>query len=271
VISPTNSTCNPGAHGVNLRCGTLEEQQQFLRQGTPALLGAIALLRTLPAALLAAGYRPPCDRAAGGHATKLQVPGVVLASAYPPGDAHYQRHLDCYGDDNARVLTLLLYANDANWDVAEWGGALQATVGDGREVEVAPRAGRVVVFDSKQIWHAVQPSRRLRFALTLWIFGAEANDDKDDKEAEGGQEGSSARPAPASAAATPTATEHDAEVSADVAAMQHCASRRDAQSQAAEPDKQSEGGEIVMDPLGGDLLCKQWEDHGRSRWVFHPG
>jgi hypothetical protein len=38
-----------------------------------------------------------------------QVPHTVLVSAYPPGDARYQRHLDCYGDDNARALTLILY------------------------------------------------------------------------------------------------------------------------------------------------------------------
>ena len=39
-----------------------------------------------------------------------QVPGAILVSAYPPG-AHYTRHLDNYGSDNRRALTLLLYAN----------------------------------------------------------------------------------------------------------------------------------------------------------------
>jgi hypothetical protein len=65
VISPTNSSCNPGAHGVMLRCGTAEEREQFVRQGTPALLGAIELLRAMPQQLLRAGYRyrppPPSD------------------------------------------------------------------------------------------------------------------------------------------------------------------------------------------------------------------
>ena len=45
VISPTDSSCNPGAHGVNLRCGTAEERAQFGRQRTPTLLAAIETLR----------------------------------------------------------------------------------------------------------------------------------------------------------------------------------------------------------------------------------
>jgi len=32
VISPSTSSCNPGAHGVNLRCGTEHERAQFTRQ-----------------------------------------------------------------------------------------------------------------------------------------------------------------------------------------------------------------------------------------------
>ena len=54
------------------------------------------------------------------------MPGTVLVSAYPAGEAHYSRHLDCYGDDNSRALTLILYANDPSWDLARDGGALRA-------------------------------------------------------------------------------------------------------------------------------------------------
>ena len=70
VISPTNSSCNPGAHGVMLRCGTAEEREQFVRQGTPALLGAIELLRAMPYQLLRAGYRyrPPPPSESHQHA-----------------------------------------------------------------------------------------------------------------------------------------------------------------------------------------------------------
>ena len=58
------------------------------------------------------------------------MPGVVLASAYPPG-AYYSRHLDCYGDDNARALTLILYANPDGWSTSQHGGALHLEPSDG--------------------------------------------------------------------------------------------------------------------------------------------
>ena len=94
VIAPTRHTCNPGAHGIMLRCGTETELDSFRKQRTPELLKAILLLRGLPHTLAAAGYQ-----------RAQQVPGSVLLSAYPPG-AHYTRHLDNYGTDNRRELTL---------------------------------------------------------------------------------------------------------------------------------------------------------------------
>eukprot|EP00966_Prymnesium_polylepis_P072543 1684143-Prymnesium_polylepis.1 len=99
VISPAGHTCNPGAHGIMLRCGTDAELDSFRRQRTPELLKCLLLLRGLPHEVQRAGYSRP-----------MQVPGAVLLSAYPPG-AHYTRHLDNYGTDNRRELTLLLYSN----------------------------------------------------------------------------------------------------------------------------------------------------------------
>ena len=99
VITPSPSSCNPGAHGVMLRCGSPAERAGFERQGTTELLRAVSLLRALPSEIQRHGYP-----------TALQLPPTFLASAYPPG-AQYQRHLDNYGADNARALTLILYAN----------------------------------------------------------------------------------------------------------------------------------------------------------------
>ena len=163
VIPPTNSTCNPGAFGTNLRCGTAEERQGFVLQRTFALLDAIEQLRRLPHALVEHGYTPDGE---------LRVPGLVLVSCYPPGKAHYQRHLDCYGDDNARALTLIMYANAEEWDLERDGGALRLeSAATQQTVDVAPRGGTIVVFSSKDVWHAVLPTRReARFALTLWIY-----------------------------------------------------------------------------------------------------
>ena len=156
VISPSPSSCNPGAHGVLLRCGTEAERAGFERQGTTELLRAVQLLRALPSELQRHGYP-----------SELQLPPTFLASAYPPG-AHYQRHLDNYGADNARALTLILYANPS-WAPVD-GGDLQVEVG-GEAVRVPPTAGTLVLFDSRAIWHEVLPSKALRFAVTLWVYG----------------------------------------------------------------------------------------------------
>jgi hypothetical protein len=78
VITPSTNSCNPGAHGVNVRCGTAEERDSFRKQGTPTLLAAIELLRALPHALEQLGYLQP-------GAEELAVPGTILLSTYPPG------------------------------------------------------------------------------------------------------------------------------------------------------------------------------------------
>ena len=194
VIARTNSTCNPGAHGTNLRCGTDEEKAAFVKQGTPSLLAAAECLRALPHELQARGYSQP-------GAEVLGVPGVVLASAYD-GGAHYHRHLDCYGDDNARALTLILYANEPEWDTAADGGALRlevppslhgaapplphhhrhqrphqhpAATAAARTVDIAPSGGTLVLFESRRVWHEVLPATgACRYAVTLWVHGGAA-------------------------------------------------------------------------------------------------
>ena len=178
VIAPTNSSCNPGAHGINLRCGTEAERAAFDKQRTPTMRAAIELLRSLPHALqqqqqVAAQSDP------SSASSTLLVPPTVLASAYPVG-AKYSRHLDCYGDDNARRLTLILYANDdgGSWCAERDGGVLRLEERDGSSaVDVNPLSGRLVIFESKRIWHHVLPSRRLRFAITLWVYDDEDDDD----------------------------------------------------------------------------------------------
>lgn len=194
VITPSNSSCNPRAHGVNLRCETTAERDAFVRQRTPTLLAAIDLLRSLPHALCSVGYHCPIV-GADGSASRLAIPPQVLVSTYPPGAA-YKRHLDCYGgDDNARVITLILYANP-NWDPRD-GGELRAEAeaeadatpggggggggGDGaaaRAEMVLPTAGTLVAFESRRVWHEVRPSKGpLRFAVTLWVHAVPAEGD----------------------------------------------------------------------------------------------
>ena len=187
AISPTSSTCSPGTHGVNLRSDTVEERTNYLKQRTPHVLGAMDFLRALPAALEEAGYRFL------DGAERLAVPGVCLVSAYPPG-AQYLRHLDCI---HVRALTCILYANDDRWDLERDGGGLvveptagpvaQQTAGAGSvdgistfggepelpTREVTPRGATLVIFESRRVWHAVKPSKRLRYATTLWVYAKE--------------------------------------------------------------------------------------------------
>lgn len=101
-------------------------------------------------------------------------------------------------EKNFRIYTAILYLNvspssdscdevDGNvveeWSISRDGGALRCFVGaDASDstgdtatevIEVAPVGGRMVLFQSRELLHAVQPTRRTRLALTAWIFSNE--------------------------------------------------------------------------------------------------
>ena len=85
---------------------------------------------------------------------------------YPPG-ARYARHLDRFRDDDARVLSLVLYLN-RSWD-ADDGGALRLHLDGGRDRDVLPEGGRLVAFLAGRFEHEVLPARRTRVSLTGWF------------------------------------------------------------------------------------------------------
>jgi SM-20-related protein len=85
---------------------------------------------------------------------------------YPPG-AGYARHLDRFRDDDARVLTLIVYLNDG-WTDAH-GGALRVERGDGVSCDVSPEGGTLVAFLSDRFPHEVLPASRERLACTGWF------------------------------------------------------------------------------------------------------
>jgi len=88
-------------------------------------------------------------------------------AAYPPG-AFYARHLDRFREDNQRVVSVVLYLNDA-WPAAD-GGELKLYPEGAREtVAVAPRGGTLVCFLSERVPHEVLPARRLRLSLAGWF------------------------------------------------------------------------------------------------------
>lgn len=90
-------------------------------------------------------------------------------AVYAPG-AGYARHLDRFRDDDARVVSLALYLNDA-WR-PEDGGALQLFAAE-REAEpqreITPCGGTLVAMRSDAIWHEVAPARRERWSIAGWL------------------------------------------------------------------------------------------------------
>lgn len=87
------------------------------------------------------------------------------ASRYPSG-AHYDRHLDRFVGSDARVLTCVLYLNDA-WLPGDGGELSLETTED--DVRVLPRAGTLASFVTEGMWHAVLPATRPRQSITTWF------------------------------------------------------------------------------------------------------
>ena len=88
---------------------------------------------------------------------------------YEPG-AGYARHLDRFRDDDARVVSLVLYLNDAWAD--EDGGELRlfaSAEASEPALTVAPRAGTLVAMRSDTIAHEVAPARRERWSIAAWL------------------------------------------------------------------------------------------------------
>jgi SM-20-related protein len=84
---------------------------------------------------------------------------------YPAG-ARYARHKDRFRDDDARVLSCVLYLNEAWSDVD--GGALRLYTGAG-VVDVAPIGGTFVAFLSAEFEHEVLPAQRERLSVAGWF------------------------------------------------------------------------------------------------------
>lgn len=85
---------------------------------------------------------------------------------YPPG-AFYKRHLDRFRDDDARMVSAVLYLN------TEWapghGGELRMYLKGDVAYDVAPTGGCLVVFLSGDMPHEVLPAARDRLSLTGWF------------------------------------------------------------------------------------------------------
>jgi len=89
-------------------------------------------------------------------------------ASYPPG-GFYQRHLDSFAKENARVVSLVIYLNE-NWQPAH-GGQLRLHLENGTSLDVDPIGGTMVCFLSREIEHEVLPSSAQRKSLAGWFRG----------------------------------------------------------------------------------------------------
>ena len=85
---------------------------------------------------------------------------------YPPG-AFYRRHRDRFRDDDARVLSCVIYLNEA-WTAAD-GGALRLHFSAGDARDILPVGGTLVCFLADRYEHEVLPAGRERLAITGWF------------------------------------------------------------------------------------------------------
>jgi SM-20-related protein len=126
----------------------------------------------------------PCHIIEGRLAAKLEVLRLTLnerfllglfdlelhLAVYPPG-GFYRAHIDRLEDDDHRIISVVCYLND-DW-VPESGGMLRiwrsAVADESRFADVAPIAGRLVLFPSASTLHEVMPTSQSRCALTGWF------------------------------------------------------------------------------------------------------
>lgn len=88
---------------------------------------------------------------------------------YPAGSI-YARHRDRFRDDDARVLSSVLYLNPDWHD--ENGGALRLHLGQDTQnpyVDIYPTSGTLVLFLSAEFEHEVLPANRERLSIAGWF------------------------------------------------------------------------------------------------------
>lgn len=86
-------------------------------------------------------------------------------AVYPEG-GFYKRHLDCFLQDDARMVSLILYLN-RDWK-PEDGGLLRIYRGSSH-VDVEPKGGTLVLFLSRETEHEVLLSHSPRYSFTGWF------------------------------------------------------------------------------------------------------
>jgi len=182
-VSASTDPCNTGARSIWLHFETEEERAKL----HPDLLDICMRLAGLPCALMDSAGAAPSDSM--GEWPRLRLHPHIMAANYRRG-AEYHCHKDSYdGTDNQRMVSVLLYLNP-EWRPGDDGqlrvfaekkkatgkqgltGLDKSEVDMDRYVDIDPLAGRLVLFRSRDVWHAVREPKSpgLRWALTLWVM-----------------------------------------------------------------------------------------------------
>ena len=156
------------------------EQFSFINKD---LLYALRCVRSIPNELTTYGY----------NSIEFGVPLSNQLSCFDGSKAHYIPHRDkpestyhplkklLFASLYDRQITIILYLNDKDWDSKVSGGSLKCYINANEDditgetateiIEIEPKGGRMVIFDSSTILHEVTPTFERRLALTAWIGG----------------------------------------------------------------------------------------------------
>ena len=77
----------------------------------------------------------------------------------------YAKHVDRFNDNNARVISVVLYLNE-NWTESD-GGSLKLSTTP--PTLILPQGGTLVCFTSEDIEHEVLPAHRTRLSIAAWF------------------------------------------------------------------------------------------------------
>lgn len=96
----------------------------------------------------------------------LSLVEAELHFALYPAGGFYRKHIDNFRGGSARLITVILYLNQA-WQPAD-GGELRLYLDD-QTLDIAPEPGKLVLFLSERFEHEVLPTQHERLSLTGWL------------------------------------------------------------------------------------------------------
>ncbi len=114
----------------------------------------------------------------GLHSLECHLALYPIGSAYPKHLDRFQLHDDSHLAQ--RQISCILYLNQ-DW-LAEDGGYLRLHLNDDgvtklniAHLDIAPIAGRLIVFLSDSFYHEVLPTHRARMSLTAWFLNRQTH------------------------------------------------------------------------------------------------